>query len=120
MTNKRKQSKMLGSIHEAASGLYEVGFIDKKRMEKYNLLCHAPVPGYSPQKIKALRKRYDISQAVLAAVINTSLSTVSKWEIGEKHPSGPSLKLLNILDLKGIEVFIDQQDQPNDSYRSHL
>ena len=111
--SKHKQSKMLASIHEAASGLHKIGFIDKRRMEKYNLLCHAPVPEYSPKKIKALRKRYDISQAVLAAVINISPSTVSKWEIGKKHPSGSSLKLLNLLDIKGIEIFVDQPKHSN-------
>ncbi|MCL6556981.1 MAG: helix-turn-helix domain-containing protein [Burkholderiales bacterium] len=49
----------------------------------------------SLQKIKSLRKRARIGQAVLAAVLNTSLSTVQKWEGGDKQPSGPSLKLLN-------------------------
>jgi putative transcriptional regulator len=39
-------------------------------------------------------------------MLNTSLSTVQKWEIGEKHPSGPSLKLLSLLDRKGIEALI--------------
>lgn len=43
------------------------------------------------------------SQSVLAALLNTSASTVQKWEIGEKQPSGPCLKLLSILDQKGIE-----------------
>jgi len=42
----------------------------------------------------------------LAAVLNTSLSTVRKWEIGEKHPSGPSLKLLSLLDRKGLEAVL--------------
>jgi hypothetical protein len=37
-----------------------------------------------------------LSQAVLASVLNTSLSTVRKWEADDKHPSGPSLKLLNL------------------------
>jgi hypothetical protein len=32
---------------------------------------------------------------VLAVVLNTSLSTVQKGEVGDKQPSGPSLKLLN-------------------------
>jgi putative transcriptional regulator len=67
-----------------------------------------PVPSYSSQKIKALRSRYRISQAVLAAVINISPSTVRQWEIGEKRPGGPSLKLLNILDTKGLEVFMNK------------
>ncbi|ABQ24779.1 hypothetical protein Gura_0567 [Geotalea uraniireducens Rf4] len=38
--------------------------------------------------------------------VNTSLLSIQKWEIGEKHPGGPSLKLLNILDRKGIEALI--------------
>jgi putative transcriptional regulator len=64
------------------------------------------VPSYSSKKIRALRTRYRLSQAVLAAVLNTSLSTVRQWEIGEKHPSGPSLKLLNLLERKGLEALM--------------
>jgi len=59
------------------------------------------LPEYTSEQIKSLRERYHISQSVLATVLNTSLSTIQKWEIGEKHPGGQSLKLLNILDRKG-------------------
>lgn len=111
MTKKQKKNKILLSIHEAAKDLHEMGLIDKRKMEKYNLLCLEPVPEYTPRKIRALRSRHNISQAVLATVMNTSLSTIQKWEIGEKRLSGPSLKLLNILDLKGIEVFISNEKQ---------
>ncbi|WP_370655955.1 helix-turn-helix domain-containing protein, partial [Candidatus Deferrimicrobium sp.] len=52
------------------------------------------------------RERHKLSQAVLASVLNTSLSTIRQWEIGEKHPSGPSLKLLDLLDRKGLETLI--------------
>jgi putative transcriptional regulator len=31
---------------------------------------------------------------------------VRQWEISDKHPSGPSLKLLNLLDKKGLQVLI--------------
>ena len=31
---------------------------------------------------------------------------VRKWEGGEKHPSGPSLKLLSLLDRKGLEAVL--------------
>jgi putative transcriptional regulator len=34
------------------------------------------------------------------------LSTVRQWEIGKKSPSGPSQKLLNLLDRKGLETLI--------------
>jgi putative transcriptional regulator len=43
---------------------------------------------------------------VLASVLNTSTSTVRKWEIGDKQPSGPSLKLLNLLERKGLEAVL--------------
>ena len=29
-----------------------------------------------------------------------------QWEVGEKHPSGPSLKLLNLLDRKGLQAVL--------------
>jgi putative transcriptional regulator len=41
---------------------------------------------------------------VFAAYLNTSVSTVQKWEIGEKKPSGPALKLLDIVDRKGLKA----------------
>jgi len=45
-----------------------------------------------------------MSQAVFAAILNTSVSTVQKWEVGKKRPSGPSLKLLNVIERKGLEA----------------
>lgn len=107
MTTKRKsQSPILSAVHETAADLHALGFITKRKMEKYDALCLEPVPDYDQDRIKALRERYHISQAVLAAMLNTSLSTVRKWEQGEKHPSGPSQKLLNLLDRKGMDALI--------------
>lgn len=107
MTTKAKESsRILDAVHETARDLHGAGFIDKRRMREYDALCLAPVPEYSSEKIRALRTRYKLSQAVLASVLNTSLSTVRQWEIGDKHPSGPSAKLLDLLDRKGLEALI--------------
>lgn len=107
MTPKIKTgSKILDAVHETASDLHAAGFIDKRSMQRYDALCLEPVPDYSSAKIRALRARHKLSQAVFASVLNTSLSTVRQWEIGDKHPSGPSLKLLNLLDKKGLEALI--------------
>ena len=100
---KKNNSSILAAVHETASDLHRLGFIDKRSMDKYEALCIPAVTDYSPDQIKTMRERYRISQAVLASLLNTSLSAVQKWEIGEKHPGGPSLKLLNILDRKGLE-----------------
>ena len=106
MARNKAVSPILDAVHETARDLHGAGFIDKRRMRKYDALCLAPVPVYSSRRIRALRGRYKLSQAVLASVLNTSLSTVRQWEIGEKHPSGPSAKLLNLLDRKGLEALI--------------
>ena len=75
-------------------------------MHRFDLLCQTPIPNYDSEKIRALRDRYELSQAVLALMLNTSLSTVRQWEIGDKHPSGASQKLLNLLKRKGLKVLI--------------
>ena len=107
MTKKTKvKSRIHEAVHETAADLHRLGFIDKRKMRKFDALCLDPVPDYDGLKIRALRDHLQLSQAVLAAVLNTSLSTVRKWEIGEKHPSGPSLKLLNLLDRKGLEAVL--------------
>ena len=107
MTKKtRTKSRILEAVHETASDLRRLGFIDKRKMRKFDALCLDPVPAYDSEKIRALRDHLQLSQSVLAAVLNTSLSTVRKWEIGEKHPSGPSLKLLNLLERKGLEAVL--------------
>jgi len=52
-------------------------------MRKFDALCLDPIPAYDNEKIRALRDHLQLSQSVFAAVLNTSLSTVRKWEIGE-------------------------------------
>jgi putative transcriptional regulator len=102
----RPKSRILATIHATARDLRSAGFIGKRRMREYDALCRAPVRPYSSRKIRALRERHRLSQAVLASILNTSLSTVRRWEIGHKRPSGPSLKLLDFLDRKGLEALI--------------
>ena len=105
-TTSRTKSRIFEAVHETASDLHRLGFIDKRKMRKFDVLCLEPIPPYDSQKIRALREHLQLSQSVLAAVLNTSLSTVRKWEVGDKHPSGPSLKLLNLLDRKGLDAVI--------------
>jgi len=107
MTTKTKaKSRIFEAVHDTASDLHRLGFIDKRKMRKFDALCLDPIPPYDSEKIRALRDHLQLSQSVLASVLNTSLSTVRKWEVGDKHPSGPSLKLLNLLDRKGLEAVL--------------
>ncbi len=105
-TKTHRKSRILETVHQTAADLHSAGFISKRRMREYDALCLPPIPRYSRNKIRALRERHRISQAVLATVLNTSVSTIRQWEIGAKQPSGPSLKLLDLLDRKGLEALI--------------
>ena len=102
MTNK----SILETVHETAHGLHQAGVMDAKTMRDFDALCLPTVKRYTPAQIKRIRARNKASQAVFAAYLNTSPSTVQKWEQGQKKPSGSSLKLLNLVDQKGLEVLI--------------
>ena len=106
MATTRRKSRILEEMHETARGLHEIGLIDNRRMREFDALCRLDVHEMTPGRIKALRDKAHLSQTVFAAVLNTSLSTVQKWEIGHKKPSGPSLKLLNLIERKGIEAVL--------------
>ena len=105
-TKAKAKSSIFDAVHETALDLQNLGFIDKRKMRKFDLLCIDQIPDYDSTKTRALRDRFKLSQAVLASVLNTSLSTVRQWEIGDKHPSGPSQKLLSLLERKGLEALI--------------
>jgi putative transcriptional regulator len=100
VASKRLRKEMI----ETARGLHELGVIDGMTMREFDALRLPPLRAYRPADIKRLRLRTRASQAVFAAHLNTSVSTVQKWEIGEKKPGGPALKLLNIVERKGLKA----------------
>ena len=96
--------KIMDTVHDTAKGLHKAGVMDTKTMLEFDALCLTPVKNLSAAQIKRLRTRNKASQAVFAAYLNTSPSTVQKWEQGQKKPNGPSLKLLNLVQQKGLEA----------------
>jgi putative transcriptional regulator len=100
----RYRSKILAAVHETAADLRRTGGIDVKTMRKFDALCLTPIQKMTPKKIRALRTREKTSQTVFAAYLNVTPSLVSKWERGEKHPQGASLKLLSLVEKKGLDA----------------
>jgi putative transcriptional regulator len=96
----------LRSLHLAANDLLSIGAIDKATMRRFDVACLTPVGEMSPKAIKRVRETANMSQATFALALNVTTSLVSKWERGEKRPSGPSLKLLALADQKGIEAIL--------------
>ena len=101
---KKYRSDAMAAIHETMAALNKVGAIDKQTMRRFDHACLTPVQPLSPKQIKALREREHVSQTVLANYLNVTPNLVSKWERGEKRPSGPALKLLSLVEKHGISA----------------
>lgn len=91
---------------ELAEGLNQSGLVSQENLSEIQALCKASVEEITPVDIKLLRNSWNVSQEAFAKMLNTSISTVQKWEIGVKKPSGPSLKLLNIAKKHGVGALI--------------
>lgn len=91
-------------IHETAKDLHKAGVMSEQTMHEFDAMCLPPIKQYTATQIKRMRKRNHVSQAVFAAYLNTTPSTVQKWEQGQKKPSGLALKLLSLVDKHGLEV----------------
>ena len=84
--------------------MFNVGAIDKATMRSFDEACLVSPAPMHPHEIKTLRERQRVSQPVFARYLNTSESTVEKWESGAKKPSGIALKLLSIVDKYGLKM----------------
>jgi len=80
--------------------------MDRVTLREFDRLCLPPVEPLQPEEIKRIRETARISQAVFAALLNTSVSTVQKWEIGQKRPTGTALKLLHLVEKRGLDILV--------------
>ena len=99
---KKYRSEAFAAIHETMEALQDVGAIDKKTMRDFDVACLTPVRPISPENIRAMRQREHLSQPVFARYLNVSKNLVSDWERGVKKPGGPALRLLTVVEKKGI------------------
>jgi putative transcriptional regulator len=103
---RQTKSLILEAVRETAKGLYDAGAISKVTMREFDQICLPPVPPLEPEEIEQIREESKVSQAVFAAVLNTSVSTVQKWEIGQKKPTGAALKLLHLVRKRGLDSVV--------------
>lgn len=69
---------------------YEKGNLKTKKTK----LSICPVPVFSAEDIKTIRRRTGLSQALFAKYMGVSVKTVEAWEAGRNHPDGASARLL--------------------------
>lgn len=101
---KQYRSDALAAIHETMEALHEIGAIDKQTMSDFDETCLTPVKTLAPEEIRALREREHLSQSVFARYLNVSKNLISDWERGVKRPGGPALRLLTLIEKRGIHA----------------
>jgi len=98
------KSKLMDAVFDTAKGLNKAGAMSDQTMREFDVMCLPKIKNFTPKQIQELRKRNKASQAVFAAYLNTTPSTVQKWEQGQKRPSRLALKLLNLIDRHGLSL----------------
>ena len=101
---RRFRSDISAAIHTSAAMLHKVGAIEKATMRDFDARHLVVLSDMEPAQIKHIREANNVSQPVFARYLNTSESTVEKWETGAKRPSGMALKLLTIVQKHGLQV----------------
>jgi putative transcriptional regulator len=96
-------SKIIESLRGDLAALYKAGAISKVTMREFDAICPPPVRDFSPSEIKHLREGLRFSQPVFAHPLHTTASNIRKWVHGDTRPTGPALKLLNIIADKGLQ-----------------
>lgn len=80
--------------------------ITKRRMAEHLGLDDQRLQPLDSDAIKALRAKHNISQAVLAQILNVGLGAVRQWERGVRNPTGSALKLLHLIEKRGIDLLL--------------
>jgi putative transcriptional regulator len=106
MKTRKYKSSACEAIHTSASALHKIGAISKDTMRSFDAASLVAPESLKPRQIKILRERNHVSQPVFARYLNTSESTVEKWETGAKRPSGTALKLLAIVQKHGLKILV--------------
>jgi putative transcriptional regulator len=101
---KKYRSDAFAAIHETMEGLHEIGAISKQTMREFDEACLSPVHVLAPDEIRQIRLSENISQPVFARYLNVSKNLVSDWERGVKKPGGPALRLLTVIQKKGLQA----------------
>jgi putative transcriptional regulator len=100
----RSKGDAFEAIRGAAQGLHRAGAISKATMREYDELCLEPVKEVTAKDVVRIRLRVKVSQNLFAHYLNTSPSTVQKWETGAKEPGAIAAKLLRVVEKHGLDV----------------
>ncbi|WJV67659.1 helix-turn-helix domain-containing protein [Pectobacteriaceae bacterium CE70] len=103
-------SDRLKRIQGMAQRYNKLGVVKDETVAAINAAVDArnipQVRAMTGKQIKEVRMRYKMSQSALARMIGMSVESVSKWERDESKPNQAALRIINVIEEKGPEVFM--------------
>lgn len=103
-------TERLKRIHGMAQRYNKLGVVKDEILDAIETAVNARnIPAVREMNgglIKEVRIRYNLSQTVLALITGMSVESVSKWERNESKPNKAALRIINIIDTKGPDVFL--------------
>lgn len=100
-------SKILKEIHESVNRGYTAGVVDLDTMQKFDKICMVDSHIMKPEEIRNIRKNIArVTQPEFAKILSVSPSIIAKWETGNKKPSVLALRILNLIERKGIDFYL--------------
>lgn len=75
---------------------------DKVRVSKVQKAELIAVRPYSSKEVKEIRTRHNMTQEYFAEVMGVSVDTVRKWEQKGGIKTGPAVRMLQQIELRGI------------------
>ena len=75
-------------------------------MCEFDLRCLSPAEPLKPAEIKRIRKGAHVSRWLITRLLNRIVSTIQKRKIEQKTPLGTELKLLHLVQRRGLEIVV--------------
>ena len=69
-----------------------------KREVRTRKVSIKPIPKFTSEDIKEIRKKVELTQLLFAQMLGVSKKTVEAWEAGTNVPNGSAMRLLQLLE----------------------
>lgn len=84
-----------------------------KREVRTRKITIKPVPTFTAQEVKEIRKKVGMTQMLFAEMLGVSKKTVEAWEAGTNVPNGSAMRLLQLFAenpaLAKEELFVEDE-----------
>ncbi len=95
-------SNLRETINDLANDLHQAEMIDIITLRDLTEKSLPELNEYTGQEIQVLRKDQHLSQAAFAKYLNISPAMIKSLELGQRKAQGAILRLLNIVERRGL------------------